>query len=107
MTLQNAIKARICRFEMEPNYPLGDLISWAEQAGVGGPEMLRHLDQVQNQLDTEVGALRRHGGAAPEVLVQHEYWAFYCAQVRAHYQTILRHPECKAQLALVQSVSTS
>ncbi len=52
------------------------------------PQLLQGLDQLQEQLDTETEALRRHSQTL--LVTQQEYWCFYCEQIRAHYQMLLR-----------------
>lgn len=90
MSLKNTLRSRICRFQLTPNYPVGEFVQWAFGLGVGRTQLLRELDQLQQQLDTEAEALRQHSQDQPLLIAQQEYWCFYCAQVRAHYRMLLK-----------------
>lgn len=87
MSLVQAVKRRICRFEMVPNFPIGQLAAWAEESGHHPAAMLEAVSLVRQQLDAELEALQRHGHSSAAVLIQHEYWCFYADQVRAYYRS--------------------
>ncbi|WP_347331656.1 hypothetical protein [Marinimicrobium locisalis] len=57
--------------------------------GVSRLQALRELDQLQEELDMEADALRRKPENRSGPPIQHEYWCFYCAQVRAHYRMLI------------------
>ncbi|UZJ43519.1 hypothetical protein OOT55_12755 [Marinimicrobium sp. C6131] len=85
MSLVQAVKRQICRFEMVPNFPIGPLAAWAEERGHHPAAMLEAVSQIRQQLEAELEALQRHGHSSAAVLIQHEYWCFYVDQVREYY----------------------
>ncbi|WP_024461591.1 hypothetical protein [Marinimicrobium sp. LS-A18] len=105
MSLVQAVKCQICRFEMVPNFPIGPLAVWAEENGHPPAAMLETVNQVRQQLEAELEALQRHGHSSAAVLIQHGYWCFYADQVKVYYQTLLNHPECRDTLALIERFS--
>lgn len=88
MSLKNTLRSRICQFQMAPNYPVNQFVQWAFGLGIARTRLLQELDQLQEQLDTEAEALRRHSHTV--LVTQQEYWCFYCEQIRAHYRMLLR-----------------
>ncbi|WP_024461593.1 hypothetical protein [Marinimicrobium sp. LS-A18] len=88
MSLVHAVKRRICRFEMVPNYPIGELATWAEENGHNPAAMLEAVRQVKQELGAELEALERSDTVSPAVLIQNEYWCFYADQVCGFYRSL-------------------
>jgi hypothetical protein len=103
MPIRHTLRARICQFRLNPNYPLGDFVDWIDEQELDKTELLSSLDELQTILDLEAEALRRHGHPKSVLhLVQQEYWCFYCEQIRSHYRSLLKYSECNSQVALVR-----
>ncbi|WP_024461585.1 hypothetical protein [Marinimicrobium sp. LS-A18] len=100
MSLVQAVKRRICRFEMVPNYPTGPLAAWAKENDHHPASMLEAVSQVRQQLDAELEALQRHVHSSAAVLIQHEYWCFYAEQVCGFYRVLLNHLEASDRLVV-------
>lgn len=98
VSLSHILRSLICQFRMTPNYPMKELASWVKSSSIPWGEMLYELDKLQTQLEVEAHALRRHGTVSSEHLLQHQYWCFYCAQVRSYYRTLAKHPELEQHL---------
>lgn len=90
MSLKNTLKVRICIQEMTPNYPLGEFMRLTLNLGLSRAQVLEELDQLQEELEIEAEALRSEPENRSRAAVQHEYWCFYCAQIRAHYRALWR-----------------
>lgn len=91
MSLKNTLKVRICIQEMTPNYPLGEFMRFTMSLGISRHQVLEELDRLQQELEAEAEVLRGKEENRSRVAVQHEYWCFYCAQVRAHYRMLLHN----------------
>lgn len=112
MPLLQELKQRICRFNvspgwLSPNFPLGGLVEWAEASGLSPDRLLSLLGTVQTELEAELDALDRDPQASPHTRLRHEYWCFYCEQIRSYYLALLNHPEYKDRLALIRRVSAA
>ncbi len=89
MSLKNTFRVRICIHEMTPNFPLGEFMRLTFDLGIPRTRVLQELDQLQEELDMEAEALRSRPENQSRSAIQHEYWCFYCAQVRAHYRMLI------------------
>lgn len=101
MPLKEVIKSKVCLISITPNYPLLDFVKWAEN--IDSHELLLHLDEIQIELDKEEASLRQinwQTGISSYQLLQ-SYWCLYCAQIRAYYRAIIRHPFCKTKLSFL------
>ncbi|WP_347331731.1 hypothetical protein [Marinimicrobium locisalis] len=89
MSLINTVKHRLCRFEMTSQYPVGELVEWAEQVGYSPADMLKAVAKAWLQLEAELAALQRLENASAAVLIQHEYWCVYAEQVCSFYRALV------------------
>lgn len=76
MSVFSELKHYICRFEMSPSFPVGELARWAEREQLSPERVLETAQQVKAQLEVELEALQRCGRVSPATLIQHEYWCF-------------------------------
>ncbi|WP_347332749.1 hypothetical protein [Marinimicrobium locisalis] len=89
MSVFSDLKHRICRFEMSPNFPVGELARWVEREQLSPEMLLETAQQVQAQLEVELEALQRCGNTSPATLIQHEYWCVYAEQVCSFYRALV------------------
>lgn len=89
------IKAKICTETTSLNYPLSNLVDWAEQEH--HREMLRHLRQIQLELYEEEQAWAEAAafGNVSTAKARASRWSFYCTQAKAYYQAIVDEPGSK------------
>lgn len=88
MPSKEEIKRKLCIDSHSPSYPLREFNEWLEQQHY--QEVLRHLEQIQQELHAEDHAWRRaNTHTTTEEKVKVSRWLFYCAQVKAYYQGLV------------------
>lgn len=90
MSLKKILRARIFQEFRSPNFPVGEFMRWAFGLGLPRTQLLKELDHLKEQLDIEAEALRDQIYKDSILATQHEYWCFYCAQVRAYLRMLLK-----------------
>ncbi len=93
MSTKEILKEKICINKLEPNFPLRELLEWAEL--FDKQQVLRLLDEIQNELDAQEKQIRNN--VSDHGCTLQKYWCFYCAQVRAYYRSIIRDPQNQAR----------
>lgn len=88
MSTKEILKAKICINKVEPNFPLRELLEWAEL--FDNQQVLNLLDEIQLELDAQEQQIRNN--ISDPCCTLQGYWCFYCAQVRAYYRSIIRNP---------------
>lgn len=89
MSTKEALKAKICIQKLEPNFPLREVVEWAE--ALDKQQVLLLLDEIQTELDTQAQQNRQNTATEKDKVLL-SYWCFYCAQMRSYYRSIIRDP---------------
>lgn len=98
MPFLSELRFWVCQDRQVPNYPILAFDLWFKRQGVDEADLLAGLDSLQEQLDTEAESMeRKEGGESSDCAVQHQYWCFYCAQLRAHYRMRRRQRGCQGR----------
>ncbi|WP_347331174.1 hypothetical protein [Marinimicrobium locisalis] len=89
MSLESDLRLWVCQYRQVPNYPITAFDLWFKRLGVRETDILEGLNKLQDQLDREAQVVEALAEGCSQAVVQHQYWCYYCAQLRAHYR--LRH----------------
>ena len=101
MPTKDDIKAKLCIDTTVPNFPLGPFVEWVELQY--NREILRHLEQIQQELSAEERAWRDAApfGKVTGDLERASRWSLYCAQAKAYYTAITHDPANKEVLGFL------
>lgn len=86
MSLESDLRLWVCQYRQVPNYPITAFDLWFKRLGVREADLLVGLNELQRQLDREAQVVEDLAEGCSHAVVQHHYWCYYCAQLRAHYR---------------------
>lgn len=97
-TLKSALKTKICINELQPNFPLREIVEYAD--AWDKQYVLQLLDEIQSELEEQVHLSYQHSLVERDKIL-HSYWCFYCTQARSYYRAIIRNPGHKTRLSFL------